>query len=169
MKTDFNVQVHVNLGVTPELVALVEAIIGKRQMPIAAEQPSASEQQSEAVTAEQPTVKETKQPTDQAAPKPAAPQPTTPGKPRELTEQDIREAMHKTRQRIEGENYKDETDGENYKKYHRQLTAQFKNIAALLGADKPSALPVEQRASFIAQCDELTVLEDGTIGTVAPY
>lgn len=168
MKTDFNVEVHVDLGVTPELVALVESIIGKRQMPTVKE-PSASEQQSEAVTAEQPTVKETEQPTDQAAPKPEAPKSETPKKPKELTEQDIREAMHKTRQRIEGENYKDETDGENYKKYHRQLTAQFKNIAALLGADKPSALPVEQRASFIAQCDELTVLEDGTIGTVAPY
>ena len=77
--------------------------------------------------------------------------------------------MHKTRQRIEGEDYKENTDGEAYKKYHKALTAQFKNIAALLGADKPSALPTDKIESFIKQCDELQILKDGTIGTECPY
>ena len=94
-------------------------------------------------------------------------------KPKELTEQDIRDAMHQTRQRIEGENYKDETDGELYKKYHRQLTSWFKNTAALLGSDKPSALITEkgqdEARQFIEECDRLEVLEDGTIGIKAPY
>ena len=81
--------------------------------------------------------------------------------------------MHRTRQRIEGENYKDETDGELYKKYHRQLTSWFKNTAALLGSDKPSALITEkgqdEARQFIEECDRLEVLEDGTIGIKAPY
>ena len=186
MKTDFDVHIHVDLGVTPELVALVNAVISHRQMPTvqtaqpASEQPEAPapkpkrgrkaaepepEPQPEA---EAPEV--TEQPTDEPEPQPEAeaPQPEASQEPKELTEQDIREAMHRTRQRIEGENYKEETDSELYKKFHRQLTAQFKQIAAFLGADKPSALPLEQRASFIRQCDEL-VVEGDTITTKVPY
>lgn len=191
MKTDFSVNIHVDLGVTPEVVALVTAIIGHKQMPMV-QQPSASEQPEpaptpakrgrgrKAATTEAPADNAKAAPADVDAneqaptqtvtePQPEAEQAPEPEQPKELTEQDIREAMHRTRQRIEGENYKDETDSEAYTKYHRQLTANFKNIAALLGADKPSALPADKRASFIAQCDELQVLEDGTIGTKCPY
>ena len=88
---------------------------------------------------------------------------------KEYTEVDVRAAMDKTRRRIEGEDYKDNTGSENYKKYHRQLTAQFKNIAALLGSDKPSALPTsELRSQFINACDEL-VVENGEITTKVPF
>ena len=86
-----------------------------------------------------------------------------------LTAEDVRAAMHKTRQRIEGEDYKENTDGEAYKKYHKPLTAQFKNIAALLGADKPSALPPDKIADFIEQCNGLQIMEDGTIGSNCPF
>ncbi len=186
MKTDFDIHVHVDLGVTPELVALVNAIVGHRQMPMV-QQPSASEQpadQPEAAPA--PAKKRGRKAAEQqaeAAPEAeapevaeqqaeqqedAAPEAEQANEPKELTEQDVRDAMHRTRQRIEGENYKEETDGELYKKYHRALTSQFKNIAALLGADKPSALPLEQRASFIRQCDEL-IVENGEITTKVPY
>ncbi len=71
--------------------------------------------------------------------------------------------MHRTRQRFEGEDYKENTASEGYKKYHKQLTGEFKRIAAILGADKPSALPVEQRAAFIAECEALIIGEDGNI------
>lgn len=82
---------------------------------------------------------------------------------KELTEEDIRAAMHRTRQRFEGEDYKENTDSEAYKKYHKQLTGQFKQIAAVLGADKPSALPADRRAAFIAECDVLIIDEKGFI------
>lgn len=182
MKTDFDVHIHVDLGVTPELVALVNAIIGHRQMPtVEAPQPdpSASEQPQAAAlarkrgrkaTVEAPAAPEQGAVTEGEAPAEgeAAPEAEAPAEsagPKELTEQDIRDAMHRTRQRIEGENYKDETDGELYQKYHRQLTSWFKNTAALFGADKPSALEgQDNRQAFIAECDRLQVLEDGTIG-----
>ena len=184
MKTDFDVHIHVDLGVTPELVALVNAIIGHRQMPtVEAPQPdpSASEQPQAAAPArkrgrkaaaeapaapEQGAVAEGEAPAEsEAAPEAEAEAPAESAGPKELTEQDIRDAMHRTRQRIEGENYKDETDGELYQKYHRQLTSWFKNTAALFGADKPSALEgQDNRQAFIAECDRLQVLEDGTIG-----
>lgn len=183
MKTDFNVHIHVDLGVTPELVALVNAVIDHRPMPTVEApkpEPSASEQPEaaapakkrgrKAATAEAPAP-EVEAPAEEAAPEPepeAEAEAPAEAEPKELTEQDIRDAMHRTRQRIEGENYKDETDGELYKKYHRQLTSWFKNTAALLGSDKPSALITEkgqdEARQFIAECDRLEVLEDGTIG-----
>ena len=86
-----------------------------------------------------------------------------------LTAEDVRAAMHATRQRIEGEDYKENTNGDLYKKYHKPLTAQFKNIAALLGAEKPSALTPDKIASFIEQCNGLQVMEDGTIGSNCPF
>ena len=193
MKTDFSVHIHVNLGVTPELVALVNAVIDHRPMPTVKAtkpEPSASEQPEaaapakkrgrKAATAEAPAPEveapeveapEVEAPTEEAAPEPepeAEAEAPAEAEPKELTEQDIRDAMHRTRQRIEGENYKDETDGELYKKYHRQLTSWFKNTAALLGSDKPSALITEkgqdEARQFIEECDRLEVLEDGTIG-----
>ena len=188
MKTDFSVHIHVDLGVTPELVALVNAVIDHRPMPTVEApkpEPSASEQPKaaapakkrgrKAATAEAPAP-EVEAQAEEAAPEPEPePEAEAPAEaePKELTEQDIRDAMHRTRQRIEGENYKDETDGELYKKYHRQLTSRFKNTAALLGSDKPSALITEkgqdEARQFIAECDRLEVLEDGTIGIKAPY
>jgi hypothetical protein len=188
MKTDFSVHIHVDLGVTPELVALVNAVIDHRPMPTVEApkpEPSASEQPEaaapakkrgrKAATAEAPAPEveapEVEAPAEEAAPEPepeAEAEAPAEAEPKELTEQDIRDAMHRTRQRIEGENYKDETDGELYKKYHRQLTSWFKNTAALLGSDKPSALITEKgqddARQFIEECDRLEVLEDGTIG-----
>ena len=193
MKTDFSVHIHVDLGVTPELVALVNAVIDHRPMPTVEAQkpePSASDQpeaaapakkhgrKSATVEAPAPEVEapEVEAPAEEAAPEPepeAETEAPAEAEPKELTEQDIRDAMHRTRQRIEGENYKDETDGELYKKYHRQLTSWFKNTAALLGSDKPSALPTEkgqdEARKFIEECGRLEVLEDGTIGIKAPY
>ncbi len=158
MKTDFQINVQVSIGVTHELTALVAAILAKTPAAIA---PQAVETI--------PTMPESTAPASAPAPEvpaaePQQPAATEPQKPAKPTAEDVRAAMHRARQRIEGEDYKDNTQSEAYKRYHRQLTAEFKNIAALLGAEKPSALPEEQRAQFIAQCDELGILDNGTIG-----
>lgn len=212
MKIDFSINVQVNLGVTPEIVALVNAILSHRPTAVqsnealldthaqveekaedtatAQPQPPTTKrgrkkkEEAAADTDNKPEAEPTKEPAgneeqeaaaneadangEQAG---AAPQGESqaPTAPKELTAEDVRAAMHKTRQRIEGEDYKENTDGEAYKKYHKALTAQFKNIAALLGANKPSALPTDKIESFIKQCDELQILKDGTIGTECPY
>ena len=75
----------------------------------------------------------------------------------------IREIMHRTRQRFEGEDYKENANSDTYKKYHKPLTSMFKQIAAVLGADKPSALPPEKIDAFAAECDALIIGEDGNI------
>lgn len=194
MKTDFSINVQVNLGVTPEIVALVNAILCQRPtvVPAAEEALNGNSQvdnKPEDATTEQPQHPTNKQGRkkkeaaanqadadggqEEAKAEEAAPQDGGQGKAqaeqKPLTAEDVRAAMHKTRQRIEGEDYKENTNGEAYKKYHKPLTAQFKNIAALLGADKPSALPPDKIASFIDQCDHLQIMEDGTIGSDCPF
>lgn len=211
MKTDFSINVQVNLGVTPEIVALVNAILCHRPTvaPTSEEALNGNGQvdnKPEDTTPAQPTNKRGKKNKEDAAadnPEPtkepagdeqqeaaaneadanggqeeakaeeAAPQNEGQAKAeaeqKPLTAEDVRAAMHKTRQRIEGEDYKENTNGDLYKKYHKPLTAQFKNIAALLGAEKPSALPPDKIANFIKQCNGLQVMEDGTIGSNCPF
>lgn len=220
MKTDFSINVQVNLGVTPEIVALVNAILCHRPTvaPTAEEalngngQVDNKPEDTTPAQPQQPTNKRGRKKKEEAAtdkPEPtkdeqqeaaaneadangeqvaeqeeakaeeAAPQDEGQAKAqaeaeaeaeqKPLTAEDVRAAMHKTRQRIEGEDYKENTNGDLYKKYHKPLTAQFKNIAALLGAEKPSALPPDKIANFIEQCNGLQIMEDGTIGSNCPF
>lgn len=218
MKTDFSINVQVNLGVTPEIVALVNAILCHRptvaptaeealdgngqvdnkpedttpaqpQQPInkrdrkkkeeaAADKPEptkepAGDEQQEAAANRADANGEQVAEQEDAKAEEAAPQNEGQAKAeaeeKPLTAEDVRAAMHKTRKRIEGEDYLENTKGDLYKKYHRPLTATFKNIAALLGAEKPSALPPDKIASFMEQCDELQVMQDGTIGPKLPF
>lgn len=220
MKTDFSINVQVNLGVTPEIVALVNAILSHRptvaptaeealngngqvdnkpgdtapaqpQQPTnkrgrkkkedaAADKPEptkepAGDEQQEAAANEADANGEQVAEQEKAKAEEAAPQNEGQAKAqaeaeqKPLTAEDVRAAMHVTRQRIEGEDYKENTNGEAYKKYHKPLTAQFKNIAALLGAEKPSALPPDKIADFIEQCNGLQIMEDGTIGSNCPF
>ena len=219
MKTDFSINVQVNLGVTPEIVALVNAILCHRptvaptveealngngqvdnkpeDTPAQPQQPTnkrgrkkkeeaaadkseptkepAGDEQQEAAANEADANGEQVAEQEEAKAEEAAPQNEGQAKAqaeaeqKPLTAEDVRAAIHATRQRIEGEDYKENTNGDLYKKYHKPLTAQFKNIAALLGADKPSALPSDKIADFIEQCNDLQVMEDGTIGSNCPF
>ena len=173
MKTDFSINVQVNLGVTPELVALVGAVLAGRGNAATAETAHAV-----AETATAPAAAVTDEVMAQPVPEPAEEAKTKDSgeadvkeaetaaeeAPKAPTAEDVRTAMHATRQRIEGEDYKDNTTSERYKRYHKALTAEFKNIAALFGADKPSALAEDKRQAFIDECNQLEVLADGTIG-----
>lgn len=76
----------------------------------------------------------------------------------------IREIMHRTRRRFEGEDYKENTESEAYKKYHRALTSQFKQIAISLGYEKPSCIDTPEKVkAFATECDALIIDEKGFI------
>lgn len=153
------INVNVQIGVTKELFGLLSAF-QHRPAPAVAATPAESKPGEAASPAE----------VEQPKPEPEAKKEEEAPANKEYTEVDVRAAMERTRKRIEGDDYKENTNGEKYKKYHRQLTAKFKNIAALLGSDKPSALPSsELRETFCAQCDELVIGEDGNITTNTPF
>ena len=198
MKTDFSINVNVSIGVTPEVVALVTSILTKQPtatVEAPASEQSAAEAPGDAAPAPaapkrgrkaktqaaeapagdsaeaQAEAEEAAAPAGDSAEAQASEQSAAeaPAEGKALTVEDVREAMRRARVRIEGEDWETNTTGEGYTKYHRQLNATFKNIAALLGSDKPSTLSEENYASFIKQCDELIVGVDGTITTKCPY
>ena len=165
---DLNLNLNVQIGVTPQLADFLTAILQAR--PWAISQPAVG------VPAEQifdpipePVAAEAPIATEEPAPEVIDFTPAVETQAQELTESDIRACMHRTRQRFEGEDYKDNTDSEGYKKYHKALTGMFKNIAVFLGADKPSALPAEQREAFIKECDDLIIDSDGRITRRCPF
>lgn len=152
------INVNVQVGVTEELYSLLRNLLPE---------PAVQQQESKTDEAPQPAAVINPEPTPEPKKDEAAPAKEEADK--EYTEVDVRAAMERTRKRIEGEDYKENTSSENYKKYHRQLTAEFKNIAAFLGSEKPSALPTsELRRNFCNQCDEL-ILEDGQITRKIPF
>ena len=194
MKTDFSINVQVNLGVTPEVVQLVTAILQPKGWcaPIVDDKPNNQVEAKETPVADEKPARQTRKPktenraaqTDKAedevkpngqdtakesgqADEPQADK--AEDKAKSLTEEDVRAAMHQTRLRIEGEDYKENTSGELYKKYHKALSTQFKSIATFLGAEKPSLLPADKRQAFIDECAKLKVLNDGTIGNELPF
>lgn len=162
------INVSVNIGVTPELNGLLTSLFNRPQV----EAPAAAPAQKKPRAAKQQPVVENPEPQQETAPA-AEPEQTPEPKTeaaapveaaqenKTYTEVDVREAMDRTRKRIEGENWKENPDSEGYKKWHRRLAAFFKNTAALFGSEKPSTLPdSESRYKFIATCDAVYVKDD---------
>lgn len=161
-----SLNVNVQMGVTPQLATFLTALLQSRtttpvQLPAteASPEPAESEKPRRTRRAKTDTA-ETAAPMEAVEEAPEAPQPAT-----EISiGERIREIMHRTRQRFEGEDYKDNTDSEAYKKYHRALTSQFKQIAMQLGHEKPSYLDTAEKVdSFAEMCDALIIDEKGFI------
>lgn len=149
-------KVNVQIGVTPEVVSLVSAILNK---PTAVEAPAAAAPAAEETT-QQPAARRGR-PKKTEAPASEAPAEVVGDMPDEVfypQEEDIRTAMHVARQRIEGEDYKDKPSDD----LHRAVTDVFKAIANdLSGQKKPSALPQEKRQAFI---DATRTIQQGADG-----
>lgn len=160
------INVQVTIGVSQELNALLLPMVRNLQAAPAV----AAEPAKEPVTVEpQPAVEN--KPAEDPAPVEAAPaEPAAEAPEKEYTEVDVRAAMDAARKRIEGENYKEKPDSEGYKKWHRVLTAWFKNTAAMFGAEKPSALPdSESRYKFIRCCEAVFVNDAGELDSDCPF
>lgn len=152
------INVQVTIGVSKELNALLLPIAKNLQ---AAPAPAAKPAKEPVAVEAQPVVEN--KPAEDSAPVEAAPE-------KEYTEVDVRAAMDATRRRIEGENYKEKPDSEGYKKWHRVLTAWFKNTATMFGAEKPSTLPdSESRCKFIRCCEEVYVNDAGELDSDLPF
>lgn len=172
--------IKIEIGVTPELKALAESLIGARKAMPEGECERVQQKAKAEPKAAKKAVKEEPQPQPQLQPisigiyqdalDAEKPQPQLQPQPQPqkatYTEEDVREAMHKCRLRIEGADYKDNPQGEGYTKWHKNLTAFFKNMSARLGYDRPSELPVELRKAFIDECADIIIGEDGLLTSV---
>lgn len=149
--SNFTINVCVNVGVTPELLSVLSNLLHTRSV----EAVAASNNQPPKAIATDATAK---QPTPEPAPVETAPSPEPEAKEKEYTEVEVRAAMDKCRKRIEGEDYKQQTSSEAYKKYHRALTELFKRIASQYGSDRPSTLPDnDSRRKFIEDCENIKI------------
>lgn len=164
------INVQVNVGLNAELYTLLSAVLNRpaqvAELPAAPKPNKPAKPEPKPEVANNPTeaAKDTPEPQPEQAPEP---QPQNEKK--EYTVVDVRAAMDRTRRRIEGEDYKEKPDGEGYKRWHRQLTAWFKNTAAFFGAEKPSALSdSESIEKFIQCCDEVKVKNDELV-TDCPF
>ena len=174
----YEIKVNVQVDVTPNVVNLVSAILGKvgtAATPAPVEAPAPAADEAPAAPAKKPRKPKTETP-EPEEPAPGTvmqahnpepePAPAAPGEDLPYTEEEIRAAMHETRCHIEGEDYKENTTSERYVKYHKRLTAVFKSLAKdLSGQEKPSALPVEVRGAFIEACKLIQEAADGNVET----
>ncbi len=157
--------INIKLGITPELADLMAKFLAKGPAPVSAAPAIPAEPAAEnpetAPAAPAKKSRKKAEPTPEPAPEPKPnhaidPTDDMPEDIADPTEEDVRAAMHKTRQRIEGEDYKDDTESEGYKKYHSMLTKEFKALSKKLsGQEKPSALPPELRKAFIDSCEDI--------------
>ena len=156
MDTNFHLSVDVNVGLTPALQTFLEsffkmsASVTEDPVKKPAAKPkkvavTSEEQQEELeqVKQENPAVAKLQDKLDLEL---------VEKKPTEI----IRAAMTACRERIEGKDYTKESP------YHKELTAEFKRIAALLGSERPSELPADKVSSFVNAINALDV-EDGKI------
>lgn len=161
MKTDLNITISV--GLTNELTSLItrlcDALEGKT-FKVENAQPT-STNTTQQITTETKEVENDKPSTNTNG---ATPEKTKSKKEINAPEE-ARRIMHETRQRFEGEDYKNNTQSEEYKKYHKALNVEFIRIANVLGADKPSLLTAEKIYDFQEACARLEILDDGKIGT----
>ena len=157
---EISINLNVLFDLTARMAKTLTALAGRQPQPAApaVALPEPAESDKPAPASDKPT----------PAPEPVAPAPT-PAK--ELTAEDVRDAIDRTRRRFEGEDYAQNTDTEEYKRYHKALTALFKQSAmALAGVTKPSLLPPDKIADFIADCEGITMDENGNlIPAKAPF
>lgn len=149
---EISINLNVLFDLTARMAKTLTALAGRQAQPAPTptELPESAESDKPAPASDKPT------PAPEPAPAP------TPAK--ELTAQDVRDAIHRTRQRFEGEDYAQNTDSEAYMKYHRALNDIFKQSAMVLaGVTKPSLLPPDKIADFIADCEAITLDENGNL------
>lgn len=165
---------NVNIGLTPQLAGFLSTLLGSQVPPTAVELPG----QEQSVIASEDTAHQVPLPeepatvavvTTESTVESTEATATDTAEEREYTEADVRAAIDRARQRIEGDDWKDNPDGEGYKKWHRALTSWFKVTAALFGADRPSELPDSRsRMNFIRCCDEVEI-KDGALVEAVPF
>ena len=123
------INVQVNVGLNAELYTLLSAVLNRpaqvAELPAAPKPSKPAKSQTKPEVANKPTGSKAETVTDAPEPQPTpepepaqAPEPTQTEQAgqKEYTEVDVRAAMDRTRRRIEGENYKEKTDSEGYKR-----------------------------------------------------
>ena len=156
---EISINLNVLFDLTARMAKTLTALAGRPAQPaptVALPEPAESDKPAPA--GDKPT----------PAPEPVAPAPEpaptpAPAQTKELTAEDVRDAIHRTRLRFEGD-YVNNRDTEEYNRYHGALRDIFKQSAMVLaGVTKPSLLPPDKIADFMADCEAITLDENGNL------
>ncbi|MGM9871351.1 MAG: hypothetical protein ACI31E_06115 [Muribaculaceae bacterium] len=157
---EFCINVHVTVDVADRLHELLSALRGA---PVLNEpQPACAVEAAAAIEAPADEASAAAIP-EAATAAPAAVMESEAPAEKEYTLVDVREAIDRTRLRIEGEDWLNANSAGRLR-WHEPLNAWFRLTAAHFGAEKPSWLPdSESRRLFIAECDRVTVEDDSLV------
>ena len=169
MKTEHEITVRLLIDATPALCHMLGFLTGALNLQRAAaanEGQTANVPEKPEIIPEKPEIIPEKPEIVPEKPEivPEAPKDAEPKVPAIPTATQVREAMERVRERIEGPGYADRQGDPKAKALHRALTAAFKNVSATFGAAKPSELEETKRAPFIEYLDRLRLKADGSIG-----
>ena len=182
MSTSFHFSLDVNIALAPAMQSLLETALAAAPAKVQYDAPF----EAEAEPTPEPEPVAAPAPVEEKPAKKEKPFPTTPEKHLEemkaanpaiaaLQErlglelvadkpaEFIRAAMADCRTRIEGEGYTKDSA------YHKELTAEFKRIAQLLGSEKPSELPADKVESFVEAINNLYIDEKLELNTKLPF
>ena len=151
------IKINLEIGATAELTAILKQMLALLPNHTIGGPATVTANELVEMTKTEESVKEAPAKTEEPAKAEAPKAPSLP------TSEDFRKAMNLTRDRFEGVGWKDNTDSEGYKKYHKALTNWFKYLAGQCGApdQKPSSLSADQRATFIHDVEHTILGEDG--------
>lgn len=182
MSTSFHFSLDVNIALAPALQSLLETALAAAPAKVQYDAPF----EAEAEPTPEPEPVAAPAPAEEKPAKKEKPFPTTPEKHLEevkaanpaiaalqerlglelVTDKPaefIRAAMADCRTRIEGDGYTKDSA------YHKELTAEFKRIAQLLGSEKPSELPADKVESFVDAINNLYIDEKLELNTKLPF
>lgn len=152
--------VNVKIGMTEQLAALIGAAIdavGNRQTLTVAETkvdtPADIKSETDAGNAAAAAVVEKKEEKVKKA----------------MCAEDVRAAIDRARDRIEGDDWRTNRTSDRYKRYHKALNAVCCQISTAYGAAKPSGLAPEYYEKFIADCDRIVIDDNGELTTPPPF
>lgn len=149
--------INVKIGFTEQLAALVGAALGalvnREPITVATAELNTAEPPTEANVKADKAVAEVK--ADKTA--------------KSLGAEDVRAAIDRARDRIEGEDWRTNRTSDRYKRYHKALNAVCCQISTAYGAAKPSGLAPENYEKFIADCDRITLDDNGELTTPPPF
>ena len=158
------INVSVELGMSDDVKALLQALLCHRQKAVPAPATVAAPAPEKAEEPEKPTKVEAKKVEGTPAKKIEEAKPSGD----DADEEAVRAAMDRARVRIEGEDWQNASSA-GRKEWHSAMNSWFKATSALFGAEKPSALPDEEsRRRFIECCDRAAIV-NGKIQEPIPF
>ena len=165
---NMEIKINLEIGMKPHMVSFLERLFGsqpgKPGLPAEPEKPRESDK-SEQPVSEQPAAEQpaAEQPAAEPAAEPVVPvvpAEQEPGADKPYTDQELRDFMDMAISRLAGNDWRENKDPKAVA-IRKRCATLFKQIAASLGAERPTMLPDEKRQQFVKGLESITLNSGG--------